>query len=128
MTREEIYKLSPDEVLELAKQEGLKRKAAKEAAKPKPVVTLATANPEVPLERQRERISEAQRKLIADEERKLQELAEANAREQLRVQRQRAIDFHMEMRLAEEAAERQFMRDLDPFNLGLYGHPGCHRE
>jgi hypothetical protein len=87
MTREEIYKLSLDEVLELAKQEGLKRKAAKEAAKPKPVVTLATANPEVPLERQRERISEAQRKLIADEERKLQELAEANAREQLRVQR-----------------------------------------
>jgi septum formation inhibitor MinC len=87
MMREEIYKLSLDEVLELAKQEGLKRKAAKEAAKPKPVVTLATANPEVPLERQRERISEAQRKLIADEERKLQELAEANAREQLRVQR-----------------------------------------
>jgi hypothetical protein len=34
----------------------------------------------------------------------------------------------MEMRLAEEAAERQFMRDLDPFNLGLDGHPGCHRE
>ena len=37
------------------------------------VVTLATANPDVPLERQRERISEAQQRLIEDEARRLAE-------------------------------------------------------
>jgi hypothetical protein len=43
-------------------------------AEPKPtVVSLASSNPEVPLERQRERLSEAQRRLIEDENRRLKE-------------------------------------------------------
>jgi hypothetical protein len=112
-----MSKLSLDEVLELAKIEGARRRAAKaavlEAAKPKVVVTLAAANANVPLERQRERISEAQQRLIADEEARLRELEEQQKRERWIAARQAAIDFHMEMKLANEEAERQFRRS-DP--------------
>jgi hypothetical protein len=115
-----MSKLSLDEVLELAKQEAVRRRAAKaaamEAAKPRaPVVTLAAANANVPLARQRERISEAQQRLIADEERRLAELEEQK-RERWLQARQAAIDFHMEMKLANEEAERQFRRN-DPCGL-----------
>ena len=44
-----------------------------EVLEPKPVVVLASSNPDVPLDRQRERLSEAQRRLVADEERKFKE-------------------------------------------------------
>jgi hypothetical protein len=107
-----MSKMSLDEVLELAKLEAVRRRAAKaaalEAARPKaPVVTLAIANPDVPLERQRERISEAQQRLIEDEAQRLREL---QARDAWVASWQRAIDFHMEMRRANEEAERQLRR------------------
>ena len=52
-------------------------KLKKRPKEPEPkVVELATSNPDVPLERQRERTSEAQQRLIADEARRLAELEE----------------------------------------------------
>ena len=88
-----------------------KEAEAREAAKPKaPVVTLAVSNPDVPLDRQRERIAEATERLIADERRRL---AELQAHEARIAAMQRAIDWHMEMKLANEEAERQFRRN-DP--------------
>jgi predicted nucleic acid-binding protein len=112
--RATINKMSLDEVIELAKQVAVERRAAKaaalEAAKPKAVVTLATVNPDVPLERQRDRIVEAQQRLIADEVRRLE--AETKHEAWL-MARQAAIDFHMEMKLANEEAERRFRRN-DP--------------
>jgi hypothetical protein len=114
--RATIDKMSLDEVIELAKQVAVERRAAKaaalEAAKPKSVVTLAAANANVPLERQRDRIAEAQQRLIEDEQRRLAELAEQK-REAWLIARQQAIDWHMEMKLANEAEERQFRRS-DP--------------
>lgn len=77
------------------------------------VVTLATANFDVPLERQRERISEAQQRLIEDEARRL---AEEERREAWIAARQAAIDWHMEMIRANEEAERMFRRS-DPCRL-----------
>jgi hypothetical protein len=119
-----MSKLSLDEVLELAKEEAVRRRAAKaaalEAAKPRSVVTLAAANANVPLERQRERISVAQQRLIADEERRLRELEEEQKRERWIAARQAAIDFHMEMKLANEEAERRFRRS-DPCGLWSKG-------
>jgi hypothetical protein len=88
----------------------------KKPPEPKPVVTLATTNPEVPLERQRERLSEAQQRLIADEEARLRQWEEEKKRERWIAERQRAIDFHMEMKLANEEAERMFRRN-DPCGL-----------
>jgi hypothetical protein len=115
-----MSKISLDEMLELAKQVAVERRAAKaaalEAAKPKPVVTLAVANPNVPLERQRERISEATERLIADEARRLAELKEKNAREAWIAAQQAAIDRHMAMRLRNEEAEQQLRRS-DPCGL-----------
>jgi hypothetical protein len=115
--RATINKMSLDEVIELAKQVAVERRAAKaaalEAAKPKAVVTLAASNPDVPLERQRDRIAEAQQRLIADEVRRLAELAEHQKREAWLMARQAAIDWHMEMKLANEAEERQLRRS-DP--------------
>jgi hypothetical protein len=115
--RATIDKMSLDEVIELAKQVAVERRAAKaaalEAAKPKSVVTLATSNPDVPLERQRDRIAEAQQRLIADEVRRLAELEAQQKREAWLIARQAAIDWHMEMKLANEEEERRFRRD-DP--------------
>jgi hypothetical protein len=115
-----MRKMSLDEVLELAKQVAVERRAAKaaalEAAKPKVVVTLAAANANVPLERQRERLTEAQQRLIADEVQRLAELAEQQKREAWLIARQAAIDWHMEMKLANEEAERRFQRS-DPCGL-----------
>src|SRR5271166_3054451 len=98
-----------------------RRKKPPEAEAAKPVVTLAVANPDVPLERQRERISEAQQRLIAH----LREWEAEKKRERWIAERQRALDFHLEMIRANEEAERRLMRNLDPFGLGIYGHPGC---
>jgi hypothetical protein len=100
MTYEELLKNAPP----------IKRKVRPEAVKPEPVVTLATANPDVPLERQRERITEAQQRLIEDEQRRLE--AEKKHEAWL-IARQAAIDWHMEMKLANEEAERRFQRS-DP--------------
>jgi hypothetical protein len=80
------------------------------------VVTLVVANPNVPLERQRERISEATERLIADEQRRLAELHEAQRREAWIATWQRAIDRHMAMRLMNEEAEEQLRRS-DPCGL-----------
>jgi hypothetical protein len=104
------------------------KKRPKPAEEPKPVVALATANPEVPLDRQRERISDATAKLIADEGAKLRQYAEQERQERLVAERQRALDWHMEMKLANEEAERRFMRDLDPCDMGLYAARPFHRE
>src|ERR1700726_3263931 len=92
MTYEELLKNAPR----------IKRKVRPEAMKPEPAVTLATSNPDVPLERQRERITEAQQRLIADEARRLE--AE-KAHEAWIAAKQAAIDFHMEMIRANEEAE-----------------------
>jgi hypothetical protein len=40
---------------------------------------------------------------------------------------QRALDFWMEEKLFAEEAEREFQRQLDPFNQGLYGAALFHR-
>jgi SpoVK/Ycf46/Vps4 family AAA+-type ATPase len=101
--------------------------AALKALQPVPVAVLATSNPEVPLDRQRERLSEAQKRLIADEERKFKEWEEEKRRDRWVAERQAAIDFHMEMRLAEARAERRFRRELDPYGLGLYGAEPFHK-
>jgi hypothetical protein len=94
-----------------------KRRKEAEAAKPKAkVVTLAVSNPDVPLERQRERISEAQQRLVADEVRRLAESTELQRREAWLIARQAAIDWHIEMIRANEEAERQFRRN-DPCGL-----------
>ena len=106
MTYEELLKNAPP----------IKRKVRPEAVKPEPVVTLATSNPDVPLERQRDRISEAQQRLIADEARRLAELEEEKRREAWIAAKQAAIDFHMEMIRANEEAERMFRRN-DPCRL-----------
>lgn len=100
MTYEELLKNAPP----------IKRKVRPEAVKPEPVVKLATANPDVPLDRQRERIAEATERLIADERRRL---AELQAHEARIAAYQRVIDWHMEQKLANEEAEREFRRN-DP--------------
>ena len=87
-----------------------KLKKRPEAVKPAPVVTLATSNPDVPLDRQRDRIAEATERLIADERRRL---AELQAHEARMAAYQRAIDWHMEMKLEHEAEEQQLRRN-DP--------------
>ena len=84
-----------------------------EATTPKAVVVeLASCNPYVPLERQRERISDAQRQLIEDENRRLKELEAQKKHERLLMERQKAIDFHMEQKRLNEEWERQ-IRDRD---------------
>ena len=85
-----------------------KLKKRPKEAEATPVVTLATSNPDVPLERQRERITEAQQRLIADEARRLRELEEAQKHERWIAAKQAAIDWHMEMIRANEEAERIF--------------------
>ena len=86
-----------------------KRKPKPTAAAPATtkIVELASCNPYVPLDRQRERISEAQRQLIEDENRKLKEWEAQKKHERLLMERQKAIDFHMEQKLLNEEWERQ---------------------
>jgi hypothetical protein len=105
---------------------GFKEQYRRKAEPPK-VVTLASSNPEVPLERQRERISEAQQRLREDEERKLREWEEKKRKEKWLLERQMAIDFWMEQRIASEEAERRFRRELDPTNSGICGAAPFHR-
>jgi hypothetical protein len=86
-----------------------KRKPKPTAAAPATtkIVELTSCNPYVPLDRQRERISEAQRQLIEDENRKLKEWEAQKKHERLLMERQKAIDFHMEQKLLNEEWERQ---------------------
>jgi hypothetical protein len=87
--------------------------------KPK-VVKLATANPDVPLERQRKRIEEQVDQLDADMERKLREWEEEKRRERRTAELQQQIDWHWEMQQRHrEAAER-----YDP----IYNPAPCHRD
>ena len=84
-----------------------------EATTPKAVVVeLASCNPYVPLDRQRERISEAQRQLIEDENRKLKEWKAKKKHERWLMERQAALDWRMEQKLANEEGERHY-RDRD---------------
>ena len=82
----------------------------------------------MPLERQRERLSLAQRRLVADEERKFKEWEKEKRQDRRIAELQAAIDRHMEFRLAEERAERRFRRELDPYGLGLYGVEPFHKD
>jgi len=91
------------------------------------VVSLATSNPDVPLDLQRERISEAQKRLIEDEDRRLKEWEAQKKHERWLAERQAAIDFWMEQKLANEEAERRFEKELDPFDIGLYDAQPYHR-
>jgi hypothetical protein len=105
-----------------------KKRPKKPEPKPEPkVVSLASSNPDVPLERQRERLSEAQRKLIEDEDRRLKEWEAQKKHERWLAERQAAIDFWMEQKLANEEAERRFDKELDPFDIGIYSTRPCHR-
>jgi hypothetical protein len=85
------------------------------------------ARAEVPLDRQRHHLREAQQRLVEDTERRLEEWQEQERREKRAAELQRVIDFHMEMKLANEEAERRFMRELDPWNLGIYGVEPFHK-
>ena len=77
---------------------------------PRPmVVSLASCNPHVPLERQRERISDAQKQLIEDENRKLKEWEAQKQHERLLMERQKALDWHMEQKRLNEEWERKFV-------------------
>ena len=90
-----------------------KKRSKPPEPKPKTVVVeLASCNPHVPLDRQRERISDAQRQLIEDENRRLKELEAQKKHERLLMERQKAIDFHMEQKLLNEEWERRY-RDRD---------------
>lgn len=98
------------------------------AAEPAPkIVSLASSNPSVPLERQRERLSEAQKRLIEDEDRRLEEWKAQKKHERWLAERQAAIDWWMEQKLANEEAERRLDKELDPFDIGLYSTRPCHR-
>jgi hypothetical protein len=88
------------------------KKRKKPEPEPKVIVELASCNPNVPIDRQRERLSEAQRRLIEDEHRRLKEWEAQKKHERWLMERQAAIDFHMEQKLANEEAERRF-RDRD---------------
>jgi hypothetical protein len=119
MSREELLKNMPP----------FKKRAKKPEPKPEPkvIVELASCNPNVPLERQRERLSEAQKRLIEDEDRRLKEWEAQKKHERWLAERQAAIDFWMEQKLANEEAERRFEKELDPFNIGIYGARPYHR-
>ena len=75
------------------------------------IVELASCNPYVPLDRQRERISDAQKQLIEDENRKLKEWESQKKHERWLMERQAALDFHMEQKLLNEEWERLPDRD-----------------
>jgi hypothetical protein len=119
MSREELLKNMPP----------FKKRPKKPEPKPEPkvIVELASCNPNVPIDRQRERISEAQKRLIEDEDRRLKEWEAQKKHERWLAERQAAIDWHMEQKLANEEAERRYQRELDPFNIGLYDTQLCHR-
>jgi hypothetical protein len=104
MTREE----------RLAAMPPFKKRPKKPEPKPEPkvIVELASCNPNVPIDRQRERLAEAQQRLIEDENRRLKEWKAQKKHERWLMDRQAAIDFHMEQKLANEEAERRF-RDRD---------------
>jgi hypothetical protein len=88
-----------------------KRPKPEPKPEPKVVVELASCNPYVPLERQRERLSEAQRRLIEDENRRLKEWEAQKKHERWLMERQAAIDFHMEQKLLNEEWERRYRDD-----------------
>ena len=91
-----------------------KKRPKKAEPKSEPtVVSLASSNPDVPLERQRERLSEAQRRLIEDENRRLKEWEAQKKHERWLMERQAAIDFHMEQKLLNEEWERHYRDDGD---------------
>jgi hypothetical protein len=91
-----------------------KKRSKKAEPKSEPtVVSLASSNPNVPLERQRERLSEAQRRLIEDENRRLRECEAQKKHERWLMERQAAIDFHMEQKLLNEEWERHYRDDGD---------------
>lgn len=64
-------------------------------------------------------------------ERHRQEAAEMRERRRQEIEAQtraqRALDFWIEEKLFAEEAEREFQRQLDPFNQGLYGVAPFHR-
>jgi hypothetical protein len=122
MSREEILAAMPP-----FKKRPKKAEPEPKVTEPKVIVELASCNPNVPLERQRERISEAQKRLIEDEDRKLKEWEAKKKHERWLAERQAAIDFWMEQKLANEEAERRFEKELDPCNIGIYGAQPYHR-
>jgi hypothetical protein len=121
MSREEILAAMPP----------FKKRPKKPEPEPKPepkvIVSLATSNPNVPIDRQRERLAEAQKRLIEDENRRLKEWEAKKKHDRWLAERQAAIDWHMEQKLANEEAERRFEKELDPFNIGLYDAQPYHR-
>jgi hypothetical protein len=118
MSREEILAAMPP----------FKKRPKKPEPKPEPkIVSLATSNPNVPIDRQRERLAEAQKRLIEDEDRRLKEWETQKKYERWLADRQAAIDWHMEQKLANEEAERRFEKELDPFDIGLYDAQPYHR-
>ena len=64
-------------------------------------------------------------------ERHRQEAAEMRERRRQEIEAQtraqRVLDFWIEEKLFAEEAEREFQRQLDPFNQGLYGVAPFHR-
>jgi hypothetical protein len=105
-----------------------KKRPKKPEPKPEPkIVSLASSNPDVPLERQRERLTEAQRRLVEDEDRRLEEWKAQKRHERWLMERQAAIDFWMEQKLANEEAERRLDKELDPFDIGIYSARPFHR-
>ena len=77
------------------------------------IVELVSCNPHVPLDRQRERISDAQKQLFEDEHRRLKEWESQKKHERWLMERQAALDWHMEQKRANEEWERHYRDDPD---------------
>ena len=104
MSKTKYEDMSIEELLQ-AMPPWKKRKPKPTPAPATKIVELASCNPYVPLDRQRERISDAQKQLIEDENRKLKEWEAQKKYERLLMERQKAIDFHMEQKLLNEEWE-----------------------
>ena len=122
MSREERLAAMPP-----FKKRAKKPEPEPKVTEPKVIVSLATSNPNVPIDRQRERLAEAQKRLIEDENRRLKEWEAKKRHDRWLAERQAAIDFWMEQKLANEEAERRFEKELDPFDISLYDAQPYHR-
>jgi hypothetical protein len=114
MSKTKYEDMSIEELLQAMPPWKKRKPKPPEATTPKTVVvSLASCNPYVPLERQRERISDAQKQLIEDENRKLKEWKSQKKHERWLMERQAALDWRMEQKRANEEWERHYRDDDD---------------
>jgi hypothetical protein len=108
MSKEEILAAMPP-----FKKRPKKAEPAPKVTEPKVIVELASCNPNVPIERQRERISEAQKRLVEDQNRRLKEWKDKKKHEKWLADNQANIDWHMEQKLINEEWQRHYRDNPD---------------